>query len=77
MSAGKGRATSLTAVIRPRLPGLARLRACQGQAGAAGLVDGQIRQERLWLSFSWADVTAVPQSSKRTTSHARACGKCV
>ncbi len=47
MSAGKGRATSLTAVIRPRLPGLARLRACQGQAGAAGLVDGQIRQERL------------------------------
>ena len=34
-----------TAPIRPRLPGLARCRrACQGQAGAAGFVDGQIRQ---------------------------------
>jgi len=28
--AGKGRATHLTLVIRSRLPGLARLRACQG-----------------------------------------------
>jgi hypothetical protein len=43
--AGKGPSPSLTAVIRPRLPGRARNRACQGQAGAAGFDAGQIRQE--------------------------------
>ena len=44
--AGKGLSTLLTAVIRPRLPGWARNAPAKGQAGAAGFVDGQIRQER-------------------------------
>ena len=30
--------------IRARLPGLARNRACPGQAGARGSVDGRIRE---------------------------------
>jgi hypothetical protein len=50
--AGKGLSTFLTVVIRPRLPGWARRRACRGQAGAAGFDAGQIRQNSANLSFS-------------------------
>jgi hypothetical protein len=52
---GKGSAAwTVGPEIGTRLPGLARKRACQGQAGAARFVDGQIGQER-WTGFLWLD----------------------
>jgi hypothetical protein len=49
-TAGKGFSAGVTLPIRPRLTGRARDRACRGQAGADGFVDGQIRQGNMGRS---------------------------